>query len=397
MQPMQGKTLGLSLGLLIATLSAPSADAKSDGGLLVSSLGTHNILRYSLEDGSFVEEFVPESAGVGNATGLLYGWDANLYVGNTNGNYVLRCDGQSGDLIDIFTEMGYLDMPEKMLSDPVGNLLVTSCTNSGCFRFERDSGYFLDTFPDNSRLDCPFALAYGPDGNIYITSDPNEVHRYDAQTGAFIDVFVASGDGGLWSGADLTFGPDGHLYVLSAWNSSVLRYDGQTGDFLDTFVPSGSGGLSLPVGLSFGPDGNLYVTSLMTSQVLLYDGETGDCFGAFVDAGSGGLDGPADLIFMPGSWTPGDVDHDGDVDQQDLGRLLAAYEYCDGETGYARDCDINGDGVVNQPDLGILLANYNTYKRTAPPLPPAEKQVSPRFNVPADANLYDLRLFLRSY
>ncbi|MCK4873177.1 MAG: beta-propeller fold lactonase family protein [Phycisphaerales bacterium] len=55
------------------------------------------------------------------------------------------------------------------------------------------------------------------------------------------------------------------------------------------------------------------------------------------------------------SWTPlvvpGDLDGDGDVDQADLGILLAAYGIDDGG-----DCD--GDGDTDQADLGILLANY---------------------------------------
>ncbi len=41
----------------------------------------------------------------------------------------------------------------------------------------------------------------------------------------------------------------------------MLRYDGSTGAFLDVFVPAGSGGLDGPLNATFGPDGNLYVGS----------------------------------------------------------------------------------------------------------------------------------------
>jgi hypothetical protein len=50
---------------------------------------------------------------------------------------------------------------------------------------------------------------------------------------------------------------------------------------------------------------------------------------------------------------PGDIDHDGDVDTQDLLALLAAWGPCEG-------CpeDLNGDGIVNTEDLLTLLANW---------------------------------------
>ena len=74
----------------------------------------------------------------------------------------------------------------------------------------------------------------------------NSVEDYDGTTGVFIETFVPSGSGGLSSPQNLTFGPDGNLYVTSHDTNSVKRYDGETGAFIDDFVPSGSGGLSAP-------------------------------------------------------------------------------------------------------------------------------------------------------
>ena len=54
------------------------------------------------------------------------------------------------------------------------------------------------------------------------------------------------------------------------------------------------------------------------------------------------------------SEVPGDLDGDGDVDQQDLGILLADYGCTGGDC--PGDCD--GDGDTDQADLGILLANW---------------------------------------
>jgi hypothetical protein len=60
---------------------------------------------------------------------------------------------------------------------------------------------------------------------------------------------------------------------------------------------------------------------------------------------------------LPGSGdVPGDLDGDGDVDQADLGILLADWGCTGGDC--PGDCD--GDGDTDQADLGILLANFGT-------------------------------------
>jgi len=60
-------------------------------------------------------------------------------------------------------------------------------------------------------------------------------------------------------------------------------------------------------------------------------------------------------VYVP---IPGDVDHDCDVDQSDLGALLTAFGKCEGDPEYDPDADFDGDGCVGQSDLGVLLANY---------------------------------------
>jgi hypothetical protein len=89
-----------------------------------------------------------------------------------------------------------------------------------------------------------------------------------------LDQFIAPASGGLTRPRVPVFGPDSNadglpdLYVASAHTDEVLRYDGSTGAFLDVFVAPGSGGLNGPADLAFGSDGKLYVSGFEGNHVL---------------------------------------------------------------------------------------------------------------------------------
>ncbi len=54
----------------------------------------------------------------------------------------------------------------------------------------------------------------------------------------------------------------------------------------------------------------------------------------------------------------GDVDRDGDVDNADLGALLASWSLCQGQVGFDVRADFDGDLCVSESDLGVLLARF---------------------------------------
>jgi sugar lactone lactonase YvrE len=143
-------------------------------------------------------------------------------------------------------------------------------------------------------------IAFNPiDGNLYVaSSNSNDIMEYNGTSGAFITEFVGAFQGGLFNSNDLTFGPDGFLYVNNGLLNKVLRFDPTTGanapspgltdaNFIDPTDPN----LVDANGMAFGPDGNLYVSNgdYQTSnpnkpRIVEYDGSTGAFIGVFVPA-----------------------------------------------------------------------------------------------------------------
>jgi DNA-binding beta-propeller fold protein YncE len=105
--------------------------------------------------------------------------------------------------------------------------------------------------------------------------------RFDGMTGAFVDRFVwddpmtpKDETGGLSGPGAVLFGPDGDLFVSSFDSDAILRYDGASGAFVEVFVTAGSGGLDGPdAGMVFGPDGHLYVPGYYSDTIPRYDGD----------------------------------------------------------------------------------------------------------------------------
>lgn len=318
-----------------------------------------------------------------------------LYVGDYDGNSVLRYDETTGDFVDEFVphNSGGLNQPQGLVFGPKDhNLYVTSGelygkgNDKAVMRFDGTTGGFVDNFTGSDHLSGPHAVVFGPDGNLYVADSGGtngHVARFNGTTGAFMGEFVPPGTPGQLGPFGLVFGP-GHpgggqfdLYVTSLRNQSVMRYDGTTGAPLGEFVASGSGGLQSAVGLTFGPDGNLYVASAGTflggvDTIMRFNGKTGapmpspgNSGAVFVAAGSGRL-----LSTWGGHIFGPDGNGDG---RQDL--YVPSFEWSGNNKAKAKTASIKRyDGItgafidtfVSLNSGGLDQPNYMTFTETDP-------------------------------
>jgi DNA-binding beta-propeller fold protein YncE len=237
---------------LIDNVSTPRGIVlRPNGNLFVAS--GNRVLEYAFDNGLQPTTFVAENAGgLRSAYGLTFGPDENLYVVPFRQELsVYRFDGETGAFVDIFAS------------------------------YPLEPGWGRD-------------VAFGPDGNLYVSTLFLGVFRFDGNSGEPLGRFAFGEDLGPMSG--ITFGPDGELYAALSELDAVARFDGETGAFIDTFVASNAGGLNEPSGIGFGPDGNFYVASVFSDAILRYDGQSG----AFLDTfASDSLDAPFFFVFVP--------------------------------------------------------------------------------------------------
>lgn len=127
---------------------------------------------------------------------------------------------------------------------------------------QSDSSSIFTIAPVNTSL---LGIGHGPSAELNFE---RSVLRYDAKSGSFIGYF-----GATCRALDLSYGPDGRLYILDAPSNAfgrceapypVRRFDGRTGAFDEiddehaNYIHYGQQ-LKNPASMAFGPDGNLYI------------------------------------------------------------------------------------------------------------------------------------------
>jgi hypothetical protein len=277
--------------------------------LLVCSFVADSVTRYDLQTGVFLGELGP-SDDLDGALGITVGPDGDIYVAAEEANMVLRFDGTTGAFVSRmvaddprtdFDETGGLLGAGAVLFAADGALLVSSFDGDAILRYDGGTGAFLDVFvmPGAGGLNGPDAgMVFGSDGDLYVPSFYGAaVLRYDGERGTALGPFTPPDDA-LLDGPRTVLFSGAHLLVANEGSDEVLRYDATTGAFVDVFVAAGAGGLDGPAGMVLGPDGILHVASVNGDEVLRFD-RSGAPMPTLVDARAGGIAAPTHITLAP--------------------------------------------------------------------------------------------------
>ncbi|GIW74586.1 MAG: hypothetical protein KatS3mg103_1108 [Phycisphaerales bacterium] len=125
------------------------------------------------------------------------------------------------------------------------------------------------------------ACVLGPAGQALAQQDllvadraARAVFRFDAQSGAFLDVFIGPDAAAGMDPVDVQVGPDGHVYVANFNPGTIHRFDGQSGAFLGTFFDYDN--MEEAVALLFSEDGREgYILGNDTQNLVVFDAASG--------------------------------------------------------------------------------------------------------------------------
>jgi hypothetical protein len=352
--PRRAGSIALAAFALLAAAASTAVAAQVE--LLVTCRSTDAVYRYDGLTGDFIDVFIPSgTGGLDRPVSITIGPDDNLYISNFGPGEILEFDGETGAYLGAFYDnTSNLEEPVDVVFEGGLAYLLGNDTRN-VIVVDGDTGQFIKEVGTYT-IRYPHDMEFGADGYLYIATENNTeglIQVWDMKTDTMVEHFAPPGPLGLATG--VTFGPTGDIFVSDWWDSEVVRYDGVTHNFVDFFIPAGTGGISGPGKLLFGPGDDLYVGN--GNGIHRFDGGTGAFIEVLVATGDGGLVTPRGFAFRT-IGIPGDIDGDGDVDQADLGELLAAYGSCPGDANYNPDADFTGDDCIGQDDLGVLLSNW---------------------------------------
>jgi WD40 repeat protein len=218
------------------TLASPQYAALApDNTLYISSYSQNKVVRYDL-DGNLLGEIVPNDGRIQGNTYLTIRNDELIVSGSNNGAIGVY-DIETGDYLRSLVEPGIMKGAHTILWTDSGDMLISDGQANAIRRFDRDGNYLGD-LTTNSELNLPLGMEFSPDRSSFYVSNFNDgwINEFDMQTGEHLGQLFQAGS----AADDLTYGPDGLLYVTSYGSNSIYRYDHATG-IEEIFIGSTSG------------------------------------------------------------------------------------------------------------------------------------------------------------
>ncbi|MBC7883787.1 MAG: NHL repeat-containing protein [Anaerolineae bacterium] len=184
---------------------------------------------------------------------------SNLLVSNQglgSPGFISQFDKDTGNFLGIFASNGSSFIPTGITFGADNNLYVGDSATKNILRFNGTTGALIGTFASNSNLISPGDLAFGPNGNLFVGNSTGNltgnILQFNGTTGAFINTFTSGTN--LGTPSSLAFGLDNNLYVADFTNNKIVQFDGTSGAFIKDFATNTSGNaLDSPVAVIFAP------------------------------------------------------------------------------------------------------------------------------------------------
>jgi len=286
--------------------------------------------------------------------------NSRLYVGTTddNNDNVYCLDAADGSVI--WSNLSGV----KVNSSPAiaDEKVYVGAYNGKVYCFNANNGYLIWS---NVTGDIVHSSPTIYDGMVYVGSDDGKVYCFDAATGNLIWPYTtgssvksspAVADGMVYVGSD-------KMYCLDAatgdeiWNylCGTILYSSPTVVSGRVYVGSHDGNVSC-----LDAEGNQHGTtelywSYQLNDTIYSSPAVGDDKVYIASCFKG--------VYCYGDdYITGDIDHDGDVDDEDQDALLDAYGSEPDDPNWNPEADLNDDDFVDLEDLALLLANFgNVY------------------------------------
>ena len=243
-------------------------------------------------DGNFILKFGTTGSGdgeFGGAWGIGIDSQDRVFVVESSNNRVQLFD-TNGNFVSKFGTTGSGDgqfnYPSDIAFDDEDNMYISDYYNERVQKFSSSTDYVTEFSAPGEGL---YGLDLDNDGNLYVFSDLGYILKYSSST-AFIDSFGSFGQGvGEFYGesSDITFGPDGNLYISDYDKISIFDTDGTyINMWASNAFPAQDGVVYGAVDVALDEDGYIYVADGNNNRIQKFD-SSGVYISQFGISGSG--------------------------------------------------------------------------------------------------------------